>query len=176
MLRCVIFNRCDNYYQLVRRTNITSILKEVEYDDEHKRNRNFRQGVSIILRRVFVVNEWELEWFPTGKNKDRYISLLCDAVALDVKHMLQDEYDSTIQNSVNLKFVRDKMGFDLPESGPREPNIALEWWKMVDNSTGNALLKLKMLYDPMFILSVRAYLSIQESSAAATSLFGDSGF
>ncbi len=68
------------------------------------------------------------------------------------------------------------MAAHVDKVGRQEPNTVLDWWRSIENSSIVCLRKRKLYLALLLLDPVRAYLSVQSSSASAERLFRDSGY
>lgn len=99
---------------------------------------------------------------------------MCEAVAVELRHILYNEYGYDINYAQQLASIRNVMANELREKGRRESNISLTGCGF-EKSSAHVLLKRKLLYAAIFICADRAYLSIQASSASTERIYGDTG-
>ena len=139
---------------------------------QHKSN----QAVLLHAAPLFDIKECGLDWINKENRRSDYNDLLIDFVVLEIPDVVGYENEQDDDYKGPLVTLRNGMVNGLEKTGRKEPNHTLRWWQWIENSTVKELRRNKLYAAPIFIDFVRAFLSIQISSAPSKNLFSDAGY
>ncbi len=90
----------------------------------------------------------------TARRVDRAASL---ATSRRDEQKLGDEFEGGGDYKASFKSIHRQMIFHLDQVGRREPNAALDWWRVVENRALIDLHKQKLYLARLFLEATRAF-------------------